>query len=80
MSTHDQNTQHVDSTATRIQRSIELSSVYTNKIIKKKKRFAIPIVANTFHKDSHPRKSITHSVVEKLLKVIRGRHKQPTDG
>jgi hypothetical protein len=54
-----------------IQRSVELSIVYTNRITKKKKRFAIPIVAKTFHKDSHPRKSITHSVLGKLLKVIR---------
>jgi hypothetical protein len=54
-----------------IQRSVELSSVYTNKTTKKKKRFAIPIVANTFHKDSHPRISIADFVLRKLLKVIR---------
>jgi len=41
-----------------------------NRITKKKKRFAIPIMANTFHKDSHPRISISDSALGKLLKSI----------
>jgi hypothetical protein len=45
--------------------------VDANRITKKKKRFAIPIMANTFHKDSHPRISITDPVIGKLLKSIR---------
>ncbi len=49
----------------------ELYISFTNTITKKRRRFVIPIVAKIFHKDSHPRKSITHSVLGKLLKVIR---------
>jgi hypothetical protein len=42
----------------------------TNTILKKRKRFASPIVTRVFHKDSHPRKSITHVRPGKLLKVV----------
>ena len=63
----------------RIQRSIELSSVYTNKITKKKKRFAIPVVAKIFHKDSHLRISIADSVIGNILKVIRSPVVAPAD-
>jgi hypothetical protein len=42
----------------------------TNTIIKKRKRFPIPIVARVFHKDSDPRKSITDVMLGELLKVV----------
>jgi hypothetical protein len=49
-----------------IQRIVDLSSGDADRITKKKKRFAIPIMANTFHKDSHPRISIADSVLKLL--------------
>jgi hypothetical protein len=50
--------------------SVRLPRPNTNTIIKKRKRFATPIVARVFHKDSHPRKSITHVTLGELLKVV----------
>ena len=42
----------------KIKMTIGLPITNTNTIIKKKRRFATPIVTSVFHKDSHPRKSI----------------------
>ena len=45
----------------KIKMTIELPIANTNTIIKKKRRFATPIVSSVFHKDSHPRKSILYT-------------------
>jgi hypothetical protein len=50
--------------------SVRLPVPNTKTIIKKRKRFATPIVARAFHRDSHPRKSITHVTLGELLKVV----------